>query len=913
MEGVRKEGNGSLSSDKSGFVKWFSELSKDSLSVAGGKGANLAEIYNLGVSVPPGFVVTVHAYNYFIEKAGIDDKIKSLLENLDYEDTSVLDKVTGEIRNLIEKSNIPKEMEEEILESYESLGGDDLPEGQGAHDLLRRSPELPFVAVRSSAITEDLAGASFAGQQDSFLNVKGNFDLLVHIKKCFASLFTPRATYYRNKKGFKYEGAKLAVVIQKMVDSDKSGVVFSKDPSLSRDDIVLEAVWGLGEGIVSGKITPDRYLVSPDLEILEKHIGKKKIAITRDSSGAKEIVKLKDEISERQVLSDSEVKRISDIAIKLEDHYKKPQDVEFAVERGEIYIVQTRPITTLETRGGIGAGGDLKGEVILSGIAASPGIGSGKIRIVNSLEDLNDVKQGDVLVTKMTNPDMAVVMQRSSAIVTDEGGLTAHASIVSREMGIPAVVGTQEATSKLKDGEVITVNGFTGKIYKGKVAESVQKEVRPVTVETKTKLKVIVDLPSFAERASKSNISSVGLARIEGIIAESGKHPFYFLDKGEMEEYEALVFNGVKEIAKHFDDIWVRTSDLRSDEFTNLEGSAKEKEANPMLGMHGVRYGLKHPEILKSELRAMKKISESGKGIGILVPQVISVEEVKGIKSILNEVGFFNANLGVMVETPAAVQIISELCDEGIGFVSFGTNDLTQYTLAVDRGNEQVQELYNEMHPSVLRQIEFVIKRCKEKGVETSICGQAGSKKDMVKFLVEAGIDSISVNADVAADVAEYLVEIEKQVVTAPIESESFQERREFSRDESRVVPENLEVPDIPFIGDSEPDVPPIKGAEDNLVSLEESVETLENPRSESEISLGRENVESSEELVNTEIPPVEEDVKENIEEPPPREDLTSGEWESWEGDSDGAFDENVVAEENSKKEKEEDEILDIF
>ncbi len=766
-EGIKENPNpkkqeNSKTESKPDFVKWFSELDKNSGKYAGGKGANLAEIYNLKIPVPPGFVVTAQAYDYFIEKAELKDEIKQLLEKLDYEDTKKLNEVTEEIRNLIEKANFPKEIEEEIIEAYNNLDvqEDDFKQSESVVDILKTAREPIFVAVRSSATAEDLADASFAGQQDSFVNIKGNSELIKHIKKCFASLYTSRATYYRQKKKFKHENVSLAVIVQKMVDSIKSGVVFSKDPTHKNDNVVIEAVWGLGEGIVSGAITPDKYIISPKLETVDIKLANKKIAITRDAGGKKVKVKLSEEKSKQQVLKEYEIKKLAEIAIKLEKHYQKPQDIEFAIESEEIQIVQTRPITTINTRVEIGE--ELKGESVLSGLAASPGIGVGKVRIVKNLSDLSKVNSGDILVTEMTNPDMVVTMQKSAAIVTNEGGLTAHAAIVSREMGIPCVVGTQEATLKLKEGEIITVDGTSGKVYKGKVAETKQKEVLPVKVQTNTEIKLIVDLPSFAERASKSGLKKVGLTRIEGIIAESGKHPQYFLEKNKIKDYEEIIFKGISEISKYFEEMWIRTSDIRSDEFQNLEGAPKEKEANPMLGMHGIRYGLKNPEILKAELKALKRAAEAGKIIGILLPQVISVNEVKKVKEILREIEFHKAKVGVMIETPAAVQIINDLCKEGISFISFGTNDLTQYMLAIDRGNEQVQYIYDELNPAILYQLEFVIRVCKRNKVQTSICGQAGSKKEMVKFLVEKGIDSISVNADLAKEISEYIAEIEK-------------------------------------------------------------------------------------------------------------------------------------------------------
>ncbi len=856
------------------FVKWFSELNKDSKAVAGGKGANLAEIFNLKVQVPPGFVVTAQAYDYFIEKAKLKDEIKKILDEIDYENTKQLDESTKKIRELILNSKFPKEISEEVVEAYENLDDNFDSEKGDILDVLNRVSEPVFVAVRSSATAEDLADASFAGQQDSFVNVKGHKDLLTHIKKCFASLFTSRATYYRNKKGFKHETTSLAVVVQKMVDSDKSGVVFSKDPSYKNDNVLVEAVYGLGEGIVSGRITPDKYIVSREIDILDKKISDKKIAITRNSSGKKEIVKLREEKSTHQVLKNHQIERLAELAIKLEEHYQKAQDIEFAVEGEEIYIVQTRPITTIEKRVAEGETKTLKGEVVLEGLGASPGIGVGKIKVVKEIEDLHKINKGDVLVTGMTNPDMVVTMQKCAAIVTDEGGMTAHAAIVSREMGIPAIVGTQTATTKLKEGEIVTVDGYTGKVYKGKVSETEQKEVLPIEAKTKTKIKVVVDLPSFAQRAAKSGIKQVGLTRIEGIIAESGKHPEYFLKQKKIEEYEDVIFQGVQQIAKYFDELWVRTSDIRSDEFENLKGAPSEKEANPMLGMHGIRYGLKNPDILKAELRALRSISESGKTIGILLPQVISVEDVQKVKEDLDGIGFEKAKVGVMVETPAAVQMIRELCDAGINFISFGTNDLTQYMLAVDRGNEQVQDLYNEMHPAILYQLEYVIRVCKRKKVETSICGQAGSKKEMVEFLVGKGIDSISVNADMAKEISDYIAEIESKIVegtdeeprkyqrsppTQPTEEEELKEEfaePTYTEDEPKIAGvEDLAPPGVPQSTE-------LGGKEEKEEPQEEET-TEEEPQSEEEIS------KPDEEQIEKDIEAIEEEKKEYLEEHP--------------------------------------------
>jgi pyruvate,water dikinase len=757
------------------FVKWFSELSNKDIAIAGGKGASLAEMFNSKFPIPPGFMITAQAYSYFIEKTHLDNEIRELVKDLDIEDTKNLNRISGEIRALIETAEIPKEMSEVIIEAYDILDVDKktMSEAKGtALAILKHSHEPPFVAVRSSATTEDLADASFAGQQDSFTNVKGHKELIMAVKKCFSSLFTARAIYYRKKKSFDVASSQLAVVIQKMINSEKSGVVFSKNPIKNDDSILIEAVYGLGEGIVSGMIKPDSYAVDSNLDkfkIISEEVNDKKLAIVRDSSGSNKTIKLTAERSKSRVLENYEIKILSQYARRLEEHYKKPQDIEFAIADKEVYIVQSRPVTTAFKQN---KDAQITGKILLSGLGASPGVGSGIVKIIHNLEELDKVKQKDILVTEMTNPDMVVAMQRASAIVTDEGGITSHASIVSREMGIPAVVGTGEATKKLKDGQLITVDGYTGRVIEGK-GEAQAVEIKPI-VETKTKIKVIVDLPDYAERAALCGAKSVGLVRLEGIIAESGKHPLLFVKKKTLPEYTEIIFKGIKRIAEHFEELWIRSSDIRSDEFLHLEGSTKKTELNPMLGNHGIRFSLKHPEILHSELHAIKELAEAfpEKKVGFMMPQIISVQEVEETKKIAESLQMpANVKLGIMVETPAAVQIINQLCETGIKFISFGTNDLTQFILAIDRNNEEIQDLYNEENPAVLSAISYVIRRCKRYGVETSICGQAASRESMVRFLMSEGIDSLSVNADAAFKISTLVAELERNPIAKIIES----------------------------------------------------------------------------------------------------------------------------------------------
>ncbi|MCX6748436.1 MAG: phosphoenolpyruvate synthase, partial [Candidatus Pacearchaeota archaeon] len=381
------------------YIRWFSELGKDDVKDVGGKAANLGEMSKLGLPVPQGFAITAQGYDYFLGETGLKEEIYSLLTNLDIEDTKKLDEVSVKIKKMIIEADMPKEMEEEIRDSYNTLSFDVSESAtKDVMNILKMSDPV-FVAVRSSATAEDSAEASFAGQQESFLNIKGRVNLIEAVKACFASLFTSRSIYYRIKKGFKHENVLIAVVVQMMVNADKSGVIFSRDPVESQDNVVVEAVFGLGEGIVSGRIKPDHYIVSRKLEILSSDIGEKKIAITRNSEGKNQIVRLTEDRSKQQVLNNFEIKKLVNYAIELEEHYGKPQDIEFAVDSGEIYIVQTRPITTLQRKS---EGKEVSGEVLLNGIAASPGIASGQVKLVKTMADLEKIKSGDILVTEMT-------------------------------------------------------------------------------------------------------------------------------------------------------------------------------------------------------------------------------------------------------------------------------------------------------------------------------------------------------------------------------------------------------------------------------------------------------------------------------------------------------------------------------
>lgn len=756
------------------YIKWLSDLSKNDIKLVGGKGANLGEMFNSKFPVPQAFVVTTDAFFYFLKETKIQDEIKSLLRKIDVDNTDDLTKKAEEIRNVIINAKMPEVLEKEILEAYDhfNVDLDGLKNSPGALSILRSSRESVFVSVRSSATAEDLGDASFAGQQESFINVKGNPELIEKVKRCFASIFTARSLYYRKKKGFD-DLVGLAAIVQKMINSDKSGVMFSRHPVKNNDEILIEAVFGQGEGIVSGKIKPDQYTVSRNMEILTEKTSDKKLAIVRTAGGQTKTIQLTPEKSNQRVLKTYEIKQLAEYAVKLEEHYDKPQDIEFAIENEDIFILQTRPITTLIEKSKQAKETDLDGQILTEGMAASPGVAGGIVKIIHSMEDLGKIKQGDILVTTMTNPDMVVSMQKAAAIVTSEGGITAHAAIVSREMGIPAVVGAQNALDVLKDGDEVTVDGSNGRVFAGK-AKDRKVEILPI-VKTKTKIKVLVDLPQFAERAAKTKADGVGLVRLEGLIALSGKHPLAYEREDKLEDYKNMLKKGLGKIAETFPGkpIWIRSSDIRSDEYSNLEGAPEEIEKNPMLGDHGIRFSLKHQGIFKAELQAIKELADKGHKFGVMFPQVISVDEVKKARAIFNELKIENVEFGVMIETPAAAILIKDVCEEGIDFISFGTNDLTQYTLAIDRGNEDVQNIYDETNWAVLKLISRVIRECKKHGVQSSICGQAGSNKEMVKFLVKQGIDSISVNADVAKEISELIQKLENGESVNEVEDNS--------------------------------------------------------------------------------------------------------------------------------------------
>ncbi|MEM1670504.1 MAG: pyruvate, water dikinase [Archaeoglobaceae archaeon] len=738
-------------------VLWLSDVDKNDISIVGGKAANLGELMRIEIPVPDGFVVDARTFRDFISRTNLKDKIYNLLRDPNVENTEELNRISEEIRKLIREAKIPEDIDREIKKAYKKLGnGKDV-----------------YVAVRSSATAEDLPDASFAGQQDTYLNVKGEDEVVNKVKECWGSLFTPRAIYYRVQKGFRHEDVSIAIVVQKMVNSEKSGVMFTSHPVTGEKKCIIEAVFGLGEAIVGGLVTPDTYVYDRvNKKLLEVKVAEKKFMIVRKNGN--ERVELGEKGKER-VLSDEEIRRLVDLGEIIEEHYGKPQDVEWAIEGEEIYIVQSRPITTIKEVKEEKTGIVDEGTILLKGLGASPGFAVGEVKIVKSEKDISKVKEGNVLVAVMTTPDMVPAMKRASAIVTDEGGMTCHAAIVSRELGVPAVVGTKNATKLLKDGMVVTVDGEKGIVYLGKLEVAKKEEMKPVSASpiiTATEVKVNLSLPDAAEKVAKeTNADGVGLFRIEHMILSLEKHPMKFIKDGEIDRYIELIYNEMKKVVKAFypKPVWIRTIDAPTDEFRAMEGGEDEPiEANPMLGFRGIRRDLAEEMHLRAEMRAIKRLIDEGfTNIGIMLPLIVCPEEIRKAKKIAIEEGIplDKIEFGIMVETPAAALIIEDLIKEGIDFISLGTNDLTQYTLAVDRNNENVAYLYDETHPAVMKLIERTIRICKEHGVKTSICGQAGSYPHVVEKLVEMGIDSVSANPDMVQKIREVVARAERKII----------------------------------------------------------------------------------------------------------------------------------------------------
>jgi pyruvate,water dikinase len=737
-------------------VRDLADLGRADVAYAGGKGANLGELIAAGFPVPPGFVVGAPAYAAFCD-GGLRERIERRLAAVDVEDTAELERAGAEVRAEVEAEQQPQWLATAIRDAYGRLAGDD--------------PEAP-VAVRSSATAEDTESASFAGMNETLLNVRGAEAALDAVRRCWASLFGARTVYYRAKRGFGQAEMDIAVVVQRQIEAERAGVMFTIDPaSGSRDRLVVEGAFGLGESVVSGSVSPDRYVVDKRTRAIEgREVRRKELAIEAVGEGGTATRELSVAEAEREVLSDEEVRRLADLGTRIEAHYGAPQDTEWAIDaEGTIWMLQSRPVTASggEPAAAAGAGG----EALVRGLGAAPGAAAGPVRVVRSREQGEELREGEVLVTHMTAPDWVPLMRRAAAIVTDSGGMTCHAAIVSRELGIPCVVGVGDATTVLRDGEPVTVDAGAGTVLAGEAAASGGGEATPAPPAapvTGTKLLVNLSEPSQVERAAALEVDGVGLLRAELMVVEAldGIHPRRLIESGESGRFVERMAASLTVFAEAFAPrpITYRTIDFRTNEFRGLRGGEEfePEEANPMIGYRGALRYMREPDLLALELEAIGRVWETGHdNFHVMVPFLRTPRELAACRRQLNGADLLSRphfELWVMAEVPSVLFHLPRYAEMGVTGISIGSNDLTQLLLGADRDSELVAEVFDERDSAVTEYIAELLRRARELGLRTSICGQAPSVyPEYAELLVRSGIDAISVNID-AVDRARRLI-----------------------------------------------------------------------------------------------------------------------------------------------------------
>ncbi|HSJ65600.1 MAG TPA: phosphoenolpyruvate synthase [Gemmatimonadaceae bacterium] len=732
-------------------VHWLRDLARDDVPRVGGKGANLGELARAGLPVPGAFVLSVDAYAYFIERAGLAGAIADILRGLDVADSDALQQASRTLRELVEAAAMPDELEEEIARAYRELC-----DGSGTPCV---------VAVRSSATAEDTSQFSFAGMFESFLNVRGREELMRRVRGCWASTFHARVLFYRLEQGMPAE-MPVAVIVQRMVGGDKAGVMFTVDPA-TRDlgRLVIEAAWGFGEVVVLGQVSPDRYVLEKStLAQVEASTGIKDFMLVRDEqTGATKRVDLtRDPRRTAPVLTDGEIRALGELGRRVEAHYGTPQDIEFAIDGGNIYLTQSRPITTLGLSAGKVAEPDGTAAVLARGLGASPGVASGRVRILTSPDQIGELEEGEILVTHMTSPDWVPLMRRAAAVVTEAGGMTSHAAIVSRELGVPCVVGARDATTRLTNGDVVTVDGAHGRITAGAnvpapapAAAETDHGARTVTA---TRLYVNLGEPERADAVARLDVDGVGLLRAEFMLlsALERTHPRKLLTEGRGDELVGRMVDKLRMFGAAFGPrpVIYRAMDFRSNEFRGLVGGEEFEavEENPMIGYRGCYRYIREPDLFALELRALAAVRREHPNIHLMIPFVRTAWEFAECKRMIDESelgGDRTLELWVMAEVPSVVYWLGDYVRAGATGVSIGSNDLTQLVLGVDRDSESVAPLFDERDGAVLETIRVIIAECRRLGVTCSICGQAPSvHPDYAERLVRWGIDSISVNPD---------------------------------------------------------------------------------------------------------------------------------------------------------------------
>src|SRR3989344_1980704 len=640
-------------------IAWFNKVDKEDIPLVGGKGANLGEMTKAGFPVPNGFIVTSKAFFDFLKANNLELKIKHLIGTANFNNPHSLSQVSKLVKKTVMEGEMSSELKLEIYSAYKKLSG--------LSDAL--------VAVRSSATAEDLPNASFAGQQETYLNVKGETNVIQKIKECWASLYEERAIFYRHENKFENHRIGIAVPVQKMVESEESGVMFTIDPVTNdKEKVIIEAVYGLGEMIVQGQVKPDHYEVNKkDEKILTKEISEQSTMLKKIGTENKEI-KVSVSSRNKQKITDKEILALADLGKRLEKHYYFPQDCEWAIEKGKVYIVQTRPITTIKKTAAktaqLGPGKISFGKPILKGDGASPGIAIGHVRVLKSASEINSVEPGEILVAPQTNPDYVPAMKKASAIVTDMGGRTSHAAIVSRELGIPAVVGAELATKTLKTGVVVTVNGATGEIFSGGTPGSIIKtEENQEYVKTATKVYMNLAEPEFADKHSQKPADGVGLLRAEFMMAGIGVHPKKMIRDGKKKQYIESLAQNLEKFCSAFSPrpVVYRASDFKTNEYRNLTGGREfePNEPNPMLGYRGAFRYIHDPEVFKLELEAIKTVREKKgfKNLWMMIPFVRTPRELEMVKKIINDAGLTRSSsfkIWMMVEIPTNVILLED-------------------------------------------------------------------------------------------------------------------------------------------------------------------------------------------------------------------------------------------------------------